>query len=106
MRFLLLLLESSKRFNEFVIDDLDDVTIAPYHTCELCPAMTNGHSTTPAWNICDLWLSLANVEFELSEMQNTCNELIMIQYKESFHEIIIQPLSSIPRRLQSTIHQC
>jgi hypothetical protein len=39
MRFLLLLLESSKRFNEFVIDDLDDVTNAPYHTCELCPAM-------------------------------------------------------------------
>jgi hypothetical protein len=35
MRFLLLLPKSGKRFPEPIIDDLDDVTNAPYHACEL-----------------------------------------------------------------------
>jgi hypothetical protein len=35
MRFLLPLPKSGKRFPGPTINDLDDVTNAPYHTCEL-----------------------------------------------------------------------
>lgn len=37
MRYLLLLHRSGRRFPEPIIDDLDDMTNAQYHTCEICP---------------------------------------------------------------------
>jgi len=42
---------------------------------------------------------------ELSEMRDTCYHTSYDTIQKSFHETI-QPLTSTPCRLQSTIHQC